>query len=176
MEHFLAELICFTNFVVQSLNSVSAEYLATLTPSPPASSPSSPFPSPPPGANLYPSHSKLSVRMGLHIGPLMGTVLDVARPLYDVFGDTVNTAARLTTNSPHPNCLHISEDIRQLLLKTLFQDSSQITLQISGPHTVPMKGKEPMRTWTVKTRPSNSAEDSAVVFPGSITEESVSYF
>jgi Predicted periplasmic ligand-binding sensor domain len=39
------------------------------------------------------------LRIGLHCGPIVGGVVGVRKYVFDIFGDTVNTASRLQTNS-----------------------------------------------------------------------------
>ena len=54
-------------------------------------------------ARLHPRlPAPFSIRVGLHSGPLMAGVIGMRRPAYDVWGDTVNIAARLETAS-RPN-------------------------------------------------------------------------
>eukprot|EP01006_Ploeotia_vitrea_P015967 TRINITY_DN46374_c0_g1_i1.p1 TRINITY_DN46374_c0_g1~~TRINITY_DN46374_c0_g1_i1.p1 ORF type:complete len:210 (+),score=15.49 TRINITY_DN46374_c0_g1_i1:2-631(+) len=115
--HFMMEMLDFSAFAVSTLQNLT---LADAT------------------------EGGISVQMGAHIGSAMGTVLDTERPLYDVFGDTVNTAARLTTNSPRNNQLHISAAFHSRLIH-----SEQVADCISGPFTVEMKGKEATESWLV---------------------------
>ena len=39
------------------------------------------------------------LQVGLHVGPVVGTVLGYNRLIFDIFGDTVNTASRVMTTS-----------------------------------------------------------------------------
>jgi DNA-binding response OmpR family regulator len=48
------------------------------------------------------------VRIGIHSGPVVGGVVGVQKYIYDVFGDTINTAARME-NYSEPMQINISE-------------------------------------------------------------------
>jgi class 3 adenylate cyclase len=50
----------------------------------------------------------MRLRVGLHIGPVASGIVGFERPLYDLFGDTVNTASRLES-SGRPNRIQIME-------------------------------------------------------------------
>ncbi len=43
-------------------------------------------------------HVRWNVRVGIHVGPLVAGVVGHRQYLFDVFGDTVNTASRIETN------------------------------------------------------------------------------
>eukprot|EP00744_Colponema_vietnamica_P008412 GILI01011999.1.p1 GENE.GILI01011999.1~~GILI01011999.1.p1 ORF type:complete len:639 (-),score=117.57 GILI01011999.1:244-2010(-) len=59
----------------------------------------------------------LEMRAGLHVGPIASGIVGFERPLYDLFGDTVNTAARLESNG-QPSTVHILSTTADLLLST----------------------------------------------------------
>lgn len=76
-----------------------------------------------------------NLRIGIHVGELVSGVLPGLRPAFDIWGDTVNTAARLQA-SGLPNTITVSEDMR-VLLSPRFQTTDRGSLEL--------KGKEPLR-------------------------------
>ena len=48
------------------------------------------------------------IRIGIHSGPLVGGIVGVKKYIYDVFGDTINTASRMETMS-EPMRINVSE-------------------------------------------------------------------
>ena len=56
---------------------------------------------------LLKSWPQLSVKIGIHSGPLVGGVLGTRKFAYDIFGDTVNTASRLMSSAA-PRALQVS--------------------------------------------------------------------
>jgi adenylate cyclase len=52
----------------------------------------------------------LTIRMGLHTGPVIGGVVGRQRPTYDYWGDTVNLASRLETSAEDGE-IHCSEAV-----------------------------------------------------------------
>jgi class 3 adenylate cyclase len=63
---------------------------------------------------LGPDTGDLGLRIGLHSGPVTAGVLRGERARFQLFGDTVNTTARVETTGA-PNKIHLSSDTAELL-------------------------------------------------------------
>lgn len=79
----------------------------------------------------------LRLRIGLHTGPLIAGVIGTHKFVYDVWGDTVNTAKRMESYGA-PDRIHISAATRQAL-------GGAFRLEPRG--VVEIKGKGPMETY-----------------------------
>ena len=55
-----------------------------------------------------------NIRIGVHCGPLVAGVVGVKRMAYDIWGDTVNVAARIQQGS-EPGRINLSKDFRDLM-------------------------------------------------------------
>lgn len=58
--------------------------------------------------------SQLSIRIGIHSGPVTAGVLRGQKARFDLFGDTINTAARIESTG-EPNRVHLSRETAELL-------------------------------------------------------------
>jgi adenylate cyclase len=83
------------------------------------------------------------IRMGIHSGPLVAGVIGTKKYVYDVWGDTVNTASRMESQGV-PGEIQVSEDSYQLLRdRYRFEDRGLIAVKgkggitaylLKGPH------------------------------------------
>lgn len=89
---------------------------------------------------------KWQIRIGIHTGSVIGGIVGVKKYLYDIFGDTVNIAARLQALS-HPMCIHVSDAVYQRLKDAFL---------FSCPLDVEMKGKGKQSTCFLEARASSS--------------------
>lgn len=69
-------------------------------------------------------------RIGIHSGPVVGGIVGVKKYLYDIFGDTVNTASRVETAS---ETMHITvSQSTHDLISDYFELSSRGLVQLKG--------------------------------------------
>lgn len=79
----------------------------------------------------------LGIRCGIHVGPIVAGVIGLKRFLYDVWGDTVNTASRMESTGEHGR-VQVSEEVYEAL-------GDSFAFEARGPVTV--KGKGTMKTY-----------------------------
>lgn len=84
---------------------------------------------------------ELEVRMGIHCGPVSAGIIGAERMAYDVWGDTVNIAARME-QSGMPGLIHVTEHFQQRLTSC---NPSIASFRKRG--LIDVKGKGRMETW-----------------------------
>jgi len=77
-------------------------------------------------------HSEIQwcIRIGIHTGKVVGGVVGVKKYIYDVFGDTINTAARMESNSEAMK-INVSETTFNIV-KNKFSFISRGTMSVKG--------------------------------------------
>lgn len=76
------------------------------------------------------SKIKWQVRIGIHTGKVVGSVVGIKKYIYDVFGDTINTTSRMESNS-NPMKINISESTFNLV-KDKFTFIEREPIEIKG--------------------------------------------
>ena len=77
------------------------------------------------------------LRIGMHCGPVVAGVIGTKKFIYDLWGDTVNTASRMES-SGEENRIHVGTALKEEL-------GDAYRFEFRGP--VEIKGKAPMETW-----------------------------
>jgi len=98
----------------------------------------------------------VNIRVGIHTGPVVASVVGSRNLKYSIFGDSVNIAARMEQNS-YVNRIHSSEATAKVLHN---QDPSR---NIVSRGSIIVKGKDlPMETFWINEMPSNGKRKTEV--------------
>lgn len=100
--------------------------------------------------SLGPGTAGLTMRAGLHSGPVIAGVLRGDKTRFQLFGDSVNTAARVETTGA-PGRIHMSQETAELLIS-----AGKSRWVVPRRDLVSAKGKGVMRTyWLVLSEQRN---------------------
>ena len=83
---------------------------------------------------------KLQLRIGIDIGPVVAGVIGRKKFIYDLWGDTVNTASRMESHGV-PGAIQVTERAHLRLTRAF---------EFEGRGVIDVKGKGPMRTYLLR--------------------------
>jgi adenylate cyclase len=84
-----------------------------------------------------PDGSQIAIRIGMHAGPVTAGVIGEAKFIFDVWGDTVNTASRMESHGAAGR-IQVTDTVRAALADDY---------DFAGPHMIDVKGKGSTRVW-----------------------------
>ena len=76
------------------------------------------------------NHSDLTIRIGIHTGPVVAGVIGENKFIYDLWGDTVNTASRMESHGV-PGRVHVTATTCELL-RAVFELEARPPIEIKG--------------------------------------------
>ena len=89
-----------------------------------------------------PDGGGIAIRIGMHTGPVTAGVIGDAKFIFDVWGDTVNTASRMESHGAAGR-IQVTDSVHAALADAY---------DFEGPQTIDVKGKGPTRVWFLLAR------------------------
>lgn len=105
--------------------------------------------------SLGPDTGDLGMRVGLHSGPVTAGVLRGEKARFQLFGDTVNTAARMESNGLR-NKIHISSETAQHM-----RDAGKHHWLVAREEKIVAKGKGEMQTFFLEIKQQSAASSTS---------------
>jgi class 3 adenylate cyclase len=90
----------------------------------------------------------LSLRIGINTGPVVAGIIGEKKFIYDLWGDTVNTASRMESHGV-PGSIHVAEPTFKML-------EGEYVFECRG--SIPVKGKGEMKTYLLLRRRRDRAK------------------
>jgi class 3 adenylate cyclase len=107
-------------------------------------------------ATLGPETGNLSMKMGLHSGPVTAGVLRGERARFQLFGDTMNTASRMKSTGRRSG-IQMTQDTADLLIA-----AGKAKWIKSGENFVYAKGKGQMKTFFLELQQTQTQSSGSV--------------
>ncbi|MBS1537980.1 MAG: tetratricopeptide repeat protein [Bacteroidetes bacterium] len=90
-----------------------------------------------------PAGTLFHLRIGLHCGEITAGLIGTGKLAYDIYGDAVNTAARMESHG-EAGRIHVSEEFRNVLISTSL---NELPIEFISRGEMEIKGKGIMKTY-----------------------------